>query len=148
MRFEIVKDEATPLLRVIDAGLDDFTTVNEEMLGLGLEDAAFDVEFSKGALFERPWTPMALSTIRKGRDPATLMVEEGALLGSLSRGGENNVFRAGPFEGIAGSDDLKIGYQHYGTDRIPERPILLWNEERFPEFEAIVGNHLLGEETA
>jgi hypothetical protein len=148
MRFEIVKDEATPTLRLIDARLDDFTSVNDRMLRIGLSDAAFDTEVSKGALFGRAWAPMALSTIKKGRDPATLMVEFGALLGSLSPGGDNNVLTARPFDGIAESTDPKIGFQHYGTDRITAREILLWNEERFPEFEAMVADHVLGEETA
>jgi hypothetical protein len=145
MRFEIVKDEATPTIRLIDARLSDFTPLNERILEIGLSDAAFDVEVSKGALFGRVWAPMAFSTARKGRDPATLMVEHGALLGSLSRGGAGNVFTAGPFEGEAKSEDDSIALHHYGTATEPERSILLWNEERYPEFDAMAADHVTGE---
>lgn len=141
LSLEIVQDEVTPFLEVTVERLGDFTIPLTQILEDGLFSAQQQIVEGKGSEFGGAgWEPMAPSTVKSGRDPATLLVKSGALVASLTRGGSGNVFVVGPEEGYAGSDVFYGAFQQGGTSRIPARPFLVWYDERISDYEMLLMN--------
>jgi hypothetical protein len=147
----VVEDNATPYLSVLVERMSDFSAPLTKILEDGLFSGQEQVVEGKGGMFGRSaWPPMAASTIRKGRDPATLLVERGGLLLSLSRGADGNIFEVEPSEGTAGTGLVSSrnafpypAWQQKGTKSYPPRPYLAWYEERFPAYNAFIGDWIM-----
>lgn len=145
LELVVTVDEVTPTLTVMVEKLGDLTKPLTTVLADGLFSAQEQVFEGKGALFGGPrWDAMAPRTIAKGRDPATLLVETGGLLSSLSRGSEGNSFEVGPTEGEAGTSLVSprnsfpyAAQQQLGNQSYPSRPYLAWYEERFSDYDLV-----------
>lgn len=152
MRIEITKDTIAPLLTLMAERVGDFS----EPIGIVLNDALGTVQEQivegKGALFGGDaWLPMAAATIKKGRDPSTLMLDRGHLLLSLIKGGPANIFEVTPSEGRAGTSIEDRGYpyglgQQIGARNRPPRAFAWWPEERIPQYESLFLDHVMGEQ--
>jgi hypothetical protein len=151
MRIEITKDTFSSQLNLSIGRAGDFSEPIGIILNDGLAAAQEQIVEGKGALFGgEPWFPMAESTVKKGRDPATLLIDRGVLLLSLNRGGPGNFFDVGPMEGAAGTAITDRGYpyaigQTIGARNRPPRPFLWWPEERIPQYESLFLDHMTGE---
>jgi hypothetical protein len=154
MGLVVVEDGITPTLMLITERLEDFTVPLTAILDEGLFSAQEQVYEGKGAAFGFPaWEPMAPATIAKGRDPATLLVESGRLLLSMTRGSEGNIFAVSPTEGVAGTNvtDPRNGFaypsgqQRPGRAKRPARPFLLWYPERVSQYDVMMLDWISGE---
>lgn len=139
-------DTLTPLLHLVNERLGDFTVPLTRILEDGLQSAQTQVVIGKGGAWGgAQWVPMAASTIKSGRNPATLLVKTGALADSLVRGGAGNVFEVTATTASAGSSLDYAAYQDFGSSRIPAREFLTWYQERLPIYEQIVQSYITGE---
>lgn len=153
IRIEVTRDTVSPALRVISERLVDFSEPIGLVLQDGLAAAQEQIVEGKGALFGgTPWPPMAEYTIKKGRDPATLLEDTGALLLSLSRGGSSNLFEVTPQEGRAGTTitSKRSGYpygmgQQAGARNRPPRPSVAWPEEHLPLYDSLFLEYITGD---
>lgn len=146
IELTIAEDGISPLLSIIDERLSNMTEPLTQILADGLFSAQQQVAEGKGTMFGGSgWAPMAESTIKKGRDPATLLVDSGIMLGSLTRGSSGNIFDVGPMEGVAGSTIPYASHQQYGSSRRPPRPFLAWYPEQFPIYDALILDWISGE---
>ncbi|MDQ6892208.1 MAG: hypothetical protein M3167_06330 [Acidobacteriota bacterium] len=152
LRIDVVRDEIAPELRIMSERMGDFSEPFSVILADGLGAAQETIVEKKAAPGGGPWALMAEATIRKGRDPSTLLIETGEGVLSLSRGGSGNVFEVGPVEGRAGSvlTSKRTGYPYMkgmqeGAFNRPPRPFLAWPEERIPQYGSLILGHIMGE---
>jgi len=144
----IDRDAVTPTLNLMVDRMRDFSEPIAAILSDGLVSSQ---EVIVEGAFGRSWAPMAPATVRRGRDPGTLELDSGAMLLSLSKGGDGNLFEAGPTEGIAGTGLSGRGgfpypyWQQQGTARYPARPFLFWHEERIPDYLTLFAQHIMPE---
>jgi hypothetical protein len=147
-----VTEDVTPTLVLMVERMGDL----KEPLTTILQDALFSAQEQvvegKGSLFGRSrWDAMSEFTIKKGRDPGTLLVEEGNLLLSLSKGGGGNIFEVSEREGVAGTNLTGRGgfpyaaQQQVGNKAYPARPYLEWYEERFDDYGKVFEEWILPE---
>jgi hypothetical protein len=156
----IEKDDAGPYLRAVSDRAADFTEANRAVLESGMNDARETIRAGGPDFGWAPHHPFTTVVDRiLGRARVGTLQEKGALLGSIG-----NVFNVTATEGEAGSNLANAKFQQEGTDRtffflqfvrtgegkwggrgITPRPFMWWHEQRFPEYDAIYLNHLMGE---
>lgn len=154
IEITIEGDTFTPTANLVVDRLRDFTEPLTLILADALLSAQEQIVEGKGSLFSGPtWDPMAASTVKKGRDPATLLVETGALVNSLTRGGDGNIFEVGPTEGIAGTGltSPRNGYgyaagQQEGSRNRPPRGYLFLYDERLDVYESWFANWIMADD--
>ena len=120
-----IVDTVTPHLAEMTAKLSDLTVPITAIGQAWMRDAAINIGAAKGALYGPAWPPMAASTVRKGRNPATLLVDTGALLDAAS-GGPGAFSSVTPMSGEfaiepIGKRGAYAGFQNFGTSKIPAR---------------------------
>lgn len=72
------------------------------------------------------WAPLAESTLKQRGAGSGILVKTGSLEASLQRGADDHVLEVTPQSVIEGTADPKAGFQHFGTKRIPARPIYVY----------------------
>jgi len=151
-----VVDNVSPQLEIMVERMGDYTHPLTTILEDGLFTAQQQVQEGKGGAFGgSAWPHMAEATIKKGRDPGTLLVETGGLLLSMSRGAAGNLFEVTPTEGSAGTqlESSRNGFpypaaQQAGTSSYPARFFLAWYEERFPDYDLVFLDWIFANEEA